>query len=71
MPGAKIGKNCVIEKAVIGEGAKIGDNVRIGVEEDPQSKYISKYCSGGIVLVEGGAEVKDSENIVKNSMIEA
>ena len=27
--------------------------------------------AGSVFLVEGGAEVKDSENIVKNSMIEA
>ena len=71
MPGAKIGKNVVIEKAVIGTDAVIGDNAKIGVEEADDNPYASKLCTDGIVLVEGGAEVKAGENICKGSMVEA
>ena len=70
MPGAVIGKNVVIEKAVIGNDAIIKDGSKIGVSEaQGENKYASKYCTHGIVLIEGGAEVDG--DIPKNSMVEA
>ena len=70
MPGAVIGKNVVIEKTVIGNDAIIKDGSKIGVSEaQGENKYASKYCTHGIVLIEGGAEVDG--DIPKNSMVEA
>ncbi len=71
MPGVKIGKGAVVQKAVIGSGAVIGENSRIGVIDDENNKYASKYCSQGIVLIEGGTKIEDSSEIARNSMVEA
>ena len=70
MPGAKIGNNVVIEKAVIGNDAVIKDGAKIGVNDAAgENKYASKYCTHGIVLIEGTAVVEGE--IPKNSMVEA
>ena len=69
MPGAVIGKNAVIEKAVIGGEAVIGDGVKLGISESDDNPYASKYCTHGIVLVEGGAEIAANSDIPKGSMI--
>lgn len=39
MPGVKIGKNVVIEKAVIGADAVIGDGAKVGVNSSDDNKY--------------------------------
>ena len=71
MTGAVIGHNVHIERAIIGEGAIIEDGAEIGVREIKDNPYESSMCSGGIVLVEGGAVVKKDSIIAKGSMVEA
>lgn len=71
MPGAKIGKNVVIEKAVIGADAVIGDGAKVGVNSSNDNKYASKLCTNDLVLIESGAEVGVEEDICKGSMVEA
>lgn len=71
MPDVKIGKNVIISKAVIGAGAVIEDGVVIGKNEDEKSPYISGMCTGGIVLIEGGAHLPANADIPKSSMVEA
>ncbi len=72
MPGAVIGDGAVVEKAVIGSHAIIGRSAKVGVsgasEDNP---YASKYCTHGIVLIEGDAVVPDSADIRKESMVQA
>lgn len=70
MPGAYIGENVVIERSVIGCCARIGNGVRIGTAEDENGPYRSGLCTDGIVLIEGGARIKDDEIIARGSMIE-
>lgn len=71
MPGAVIGKGAVIEKSVIGPNAVIGAEAKVGVNhESEDNPYNSKYCTHGIVLVEGGAEVADGADIRKGSMVQ-
>lgn len=70
MPGVKIGKNVTVKKAVIGTNAIIGDNAEIGTCEDPKSAHLSDMCTDGIVLIEGGANVKNSSIIPRGSMLE-
>ncbi|MCD8391559.1 MAG: glucose-1-phosphate adenylyltransferase [Firmicutes bacterium] len=69
-PGAKIGNNVVIEKSVIGSDAVIEDGAKVGVTEVEDNPHASKYCTHGLVLVEGGAVVSAGEDIAKGSMIE-
>lgn len=71
MPGAKIGKNVVIEKAVRGADAVIGDGAKVGVNSSDDNKYASKLCTNDLVLIESGAEVGVEEDICKGSMVEA
>ena len=71
MPGAKIGKNVIIEKAVIGADAVIGDGAKVGVNSSDDNKYASKLCTNDLVLIESGAEVGVEEDICKGSMVEA
>ncbi len=70
MPGAKIGKNVVVEKAVIGADAVIHDGARIGITEREDNPYKSAMCGGGLVLIEGGAVVEADSEIPKGSMVE-
>lgn len=71
MPGATIGSGAVVEKAVIGTEAVVGRNARVGISEESETNpYNSDYCTHGIVLVEGGAEVADNADIPKGSMVE-
>ena len=70
MPGAKIGKNVVIEKAVIGADAVIHDGARVGITEREDNPYKSAMCSEGLVLIEGGAVVEADCEIPKGSMVE-
>lgn len=71
MPGAKIGKNVVIEKVVIGADVVIGDGAKVGVNSSDDNKYASKLCTNDLVLIESGAEVGVEEDICKGSMVEA
>ena len=72
MPGAQIGANVTIEKAVIGQKAVIKDNAKIGVSPAVEGNpHASKYCTHGIVLVEGSAVIEESADIPKESMVEA
>ena len=70
MPDVQIGNNVTIKNAVIGSGAVIEDNAVIGISEDANSPYLSSMCTGGLVLIEGGAIVKSGADIPKGSMIE-
>lgn len=72
MPGAVIGDGAVVGKSVIGPQAVVGANAKIGVsDESEDNPYASKYCTHGIVLIEGGAEVDDNADILKGSMVQA
>ncbi|MBR4721229.1 MAG: glucose-1-phosphate adenylyltransferase [Clostridia bacterium] len=70
MPDVKIGKNVKLKNTVIGVGAVLEDGVSVGISEDPQSKYISGMCTNGLVLIEGGAVIKENADIPKGSMVE-
>lgn len=72
MPGAVIGDGAVIEKSVVGSDAVIGAYAKVGVSEaTDDNPYKSKYCTHGIVLIAGEAEVPANSDIVKESMVTA
>lgn len=70
MPGVKIGDNVVIKNAVIGPDAHIENGAKIGLESDEENIHASAMCTGGLVLIEGGAKVSENEFIASGSMIE-
>ncbi len=59
-PDFGIGKNCVIEKAIIDEHVYIGDNVKL-TNKQKLSKYESDliYVREGIIIVPAGARIPD------------
>ena len=72
MPGAQIGDGAVIEKSVIGVDAVVGAGAKVGVSaEDQNNPYNSEYCTNGLVLIEGGAQVAADADIPKGSMVQA
>ena len=70
MPGVKIGRGAIVEKAVVGANAVIGEGAHIGAPASDNNKYASKYCTNGIVLIEGGAVIGENEEIAAESMVE-
>ena len=70
MPDVKIGKNVKIKKTLVGAGAVIEDGAVLGLNEDQNSKYISGMCTHDLILIEGGATIKQGADIPKGSMVE-
>ena len=52
MPNARVGRNTVIEHAIVGEEVVIGDNCHIGYEETGENKlsYLKVDVSGLTVI---------------------
>lgn len=69
LPNTRICKGAIIEKAIIGTGAIIGDNARIGLNESTNNTYQSDICTDGIVLIKGGINIQNDSEIYKNSMV--
>ena len=69
-PDVKIGKNVKLKKTLIGAGALIEDGATFGFSEDKDSKYISGMCTHDLILIEGGATIKQGTDIPKGSMVE-
>ncbi len=69
MPGATIGKNVKINKAIIGSNAVIEDNVSIGINEKSENPYASAMCTHDIVLVADSVRIKSGADIAKGSMV--
>ena len=70
MPNAKIGEGAIVEKTIVGPGCTVGANDMIGIREIENNPYRSRYCSDGIVLLEGGIIIDAGIEIGKNSMVE-
>ncbi|MBS0585804.1 MAG: NTP transferase domain-containing protein [Verrucomicrobia bacterium] len=63
-PPTHIGKNCMIEKAIIDEGAYIGDHVRL-LNEKKERSFESKdlVIQDGIIVVKAGARLPSNFSI--------
>ncbi len=66
-PGACIGKNTVINKAIIGENAVLEDGCTVGVKENG-GKNKSSYCADGISVVSGGITLLEGTTVYKEEM---
>lgn len=69
MPGAKIGNNVTIERAVVGPNAVICDGAKIGTFDDENNPYASPMCTNGIVLIANDAVVSENTGVARESMI--
>ncbi|RKM60273.1 MULTISPECIES: glucose-1-phosphate adenylyltransferase [unclassified Butyrivibrio] len=69
MNETEIGEGCNIEKGIIAEKVKIGNNVHIGAfEEKPNETKPGIYCEG-ICTIGEKSEIPDNVTIGKNTMI--
>jgi glucose-1-phosphate adenylyltransferase len=68
MPNVRIGMNTIIEYAIIGEGASIGDNCRIGCEAPQDSIPTYGLDLSGLTVIGEGVEVPSGIHIGKGIM---
>ncbi|MBR4671065.1 MAG: glucose-1-phosphate adenylyltransferase [Butyrivibrio sp.] len=69
MNETEIGEGCNIEKGIIAEKVKIGNNVHLGAfEEKPNETKPGIYCEG-ICTIGERSEIPDNVTIGKNTMI--
>lgn len=69
MKNTVIGKNTKVERAIIAEGVKIGDNVVVNFGEDKPSKLDAKIYAGGLVTIGENSYVPNNVSIGKNVAI--
>jgi glucose-1-phosphate adenylyltransferase len=69
MSGTTIGGNCVIEKAIIAEDTVVGDDVKIGIGEEKESKLNSSIYGFGLAVIGQGTVIPDNVTIGKNTAI--
>ena len=69
MKNAVIGKNTKVERSIIDESVKIGDNVTVNCGEDKPSKYDAKIYSGGLVTIGENSYIPNNVAIGKNVAI--
>lgn len=64
-----IKKNTYIEKAIIADRSVIGENVKIGVGEEVESKLSTKIYSFGLATIGSNSTIPDNVTIGKNTAI--
>ncbi|HHV28836.1 glucose-1-phosphate adenylyltransferase [Acetivibrio mesophilus] len=71
MTDSVIGSNSLIDKCIIGEGARIGNNVKMGIGENIPNELKPNLYDSGITVVGEKATVPDGCQIGKNVMIDS
>jgi len=71
MMDTTIGKNTIIKQSIIGESAKIGSNVSMGIGENIVNKIKPTLYYSGITVVGENAEVPDNCSLGKNVVIDS
>ncbi|MFV0464635.1 MAG: glucose-1-phosphate adenylyltransferase [Lachnospiraceae bacterium] len=69
MRGTKIGKDCLIEKAIIAEDSTVGDHVEIGTGEEAPSTLREDVYAFGLVTVGERSIIPSDVKIGKNTAI--
>lgn len=65
----EVGSGCQIEKAIIDENAKIGDNVEIGLMEEKPNEFKPNIYNSGIVTIGEKTMIPSNVKIGKNTVI--
>ena len=69
MKDAVIGAGCVIDKAIIAEGARIGEHVIMGIGSDAPNKFRPDIYNSELVIVGENSIIPDGVQIGKNTAI--
>lgn len=70
MSGSKIGKDCIINRCILGEKVKVGNGVRMGIGEAVVNESKPNIYNSGITVVGEAAHIPDLAEIGKNVMID-
>lgn len=69
MKGTEIGNNGFIDKAIIAENCKIGDEVQVGIGEEAKSKLNEKIYAFGLATIGECSTIPSKVKIGKNTAI--
>ncbi len=69
MGGVKIGKNCLLDKAIVAEETVIGDNTKIGQGEEAESQLNASIYSFGLAVIGDHSQIPANVTIGKNTAI--
>lgn len=71
MPGVRICKGAVVNKAIVGVNTTIGADARIGTESDERNPYYnSRLCAEDITVFGRGMVIKEGAVVPKNCMVD-
>jgi glucose-1-phosphate adenylyltransferase len=69
MQNCRIGRNCVIDRAIIDESSTVGSNVQIGVGENIPNEHKPKIYDTGITVIGDHSSMPDDVTIGKNCVV--
>ena len=69
MQDVAIGNDCVIDKAIIAENVKVGDNVTLGIGNEAPNKLRSDIYNSGLVTIGENSVIPAGVQIGKNTAI--
>ena len=69
MKDVAIGSDCVIDKSIIAESVKVGDNVTLGIGSEVPNKLKPAVYSFGLVTIGENSEIPGGVQIGKNTAI--
>ncbi|MFA9378233.1 MAG: glucose-1-phosphate adenylyltransferase [Lachnotalea sp.] len=69
MKEVEIGDNCILNKAIIAEGAHVGNHVEMGVGEDVPNKLMPHIYAFGLVTIGENAVIPSNVKIGKNTAV--
>ncbi len=64
-----IKKNCYVERAIVADNTVVGENTKIGVLDDAESKLSTKIYSFGLATIGSNSVIPDNVTIGKNTAI--
>ena len=69
MQGTQIGENCTLDKAIVAEDCKVGDDVKIGVGEFAPSKFNPKVYNSDLAVIGERSVIPDHVSIGRNTAV--
>ena len=69
MQDVAIGNDCVIDKAIIAENVKVGDNVTLGIGNEAPNKLRSDIYNSGLVTIGENSVIPAGVQIGKNTAV--
>ena len=69
MNQTEIGRNCIVEKAIIDEYVKVGDCVELGTIEEKENDTKPNIYNHGLVTIGEKSSIPEHVKIGKNSVV--